>query len=60
MTVDPQPKIPTFIRRVMPSASEAELHDATETFRRYVAVVMRMSARLAQESRTVDSQNPHL
>ncbi len=53
-------KIPKFIRRYMPDATEGELRDATATFRQYVAIVMRMHERIRAEnfsdSRDSDSQ----
>lgn len=60
MSLTPQQGIPTFIRRAMPNASQAELHDAADAFRRYVAIVVRMYARVRRESPTVDSPTPDL
>lgn len=49
--------IPKFIRRVMPTASDAELYDATECFKQYVAVVMRIYDRTKRERAVSDSQD---
>ena len=45
----PLNKIPKFILRVMPNASESELLEATEAFRQYVAIIVRLYTRLRQE-----------
>jgi hypothetical protein len=42
---NPQSNIPMFIRRLMPEATEAQLREATETFLRYMAVVIRIHER---------------
>lgn len=47
--------IPKFIRRLMPSASDMELREATETFERYMGVVLRMHQRLKHEVGQRDS-----
>lgn len=40
---------PTFIRALMPEASEEELLEATDNVKRYLAVVLRIHPRLAAE-----------
>ena len=47
--------IPAFIRKLMPTASEAELEEATENVKRYLAVVLRMYERLKREASESDS-----
>lgn len=47
--------IPKFIRRLMPAASDAELQAAADTFRRYLAVVIRMHNRIEREQMDQDS-----
>lgn len=41
--------IPKFIRRLMPAASDTELREATETFERYMGIVLRIHQRLKHE-----------
>lgn len=48
-------RIPTFIRNLMPHASEAELEEATENMKRYLAVVLRIYERLKREASEGDS-----
>ena len=48
--------IPNFIRRLMPGATEPELRSATETFRQYMAAVLRIHTRLQREALPVDSR----
>lgn len=48
-------KIPKFIRRVMPNASETELCEATATFDEYMAVVWEIFQRIEREKQKVDS-----
>ena len=47
--------IPAFIRKLMPTASEGELGEATENVKRYLAVVLRMYERLKREASEDDS-----
>jgi hypothetical protein len=47
--------IPKFIRYLMPDATMEDLSAATERFRRYMAVVKRIRARLHREAETTDS-----
>lgn len=49
--------IPKFIRRVMPSASELELREATATFDRYMVLVWQIFQRIRRESVGADSEN---
>jgi hypothetical protein len=53
MTV--QHHVPLFIQRVMPAATEAELYEATETFLRYVRIVIAIHERIERESSNGDS-----
>jgi hypothetical protein len=46
--------VPKFIRRLMPSASEEELHEATENFKQYMAVVRGIYERIALERIELD------
>ena len=48
-TQEPLPTIPSFIRRVMPEASEAELEEATENSKEYMIVVLGIYRRLKSE-----------
>lgn len=48
--------VPNFISRLMPEASEAELLCAAETFRHYMAVVLRIHTRLQREAQSADSR----
>jgi hypothetical protein len=41
--------IPPFIRRLMPNATEGELLDATEVFKRYVQIVIAIYERTTEE-----------
>lgn len=43
-------QIPSFIRRRMPNASEAELIEAIETFKRYIEVAIRIYERKSRET----------
>lgn len=45
--------IPSFIRRCMPNATEAELAEASETFKRYIAIVIRIHERKERERAVV-------
>ena len=49
-STSPRSKIPSFIRRWMPNASEEELIEATENFGKYVAIVIRVYERRAREN----------
>jgi hypothetical protein len=49
-------QIPKFIRRLMPRATESQLKDATDTFREYVAIVLRICTRLQHEAQSADSR----
>lgn len=49
--------VPKFIRRLMPSASEEELREATETFTQYMAVVRRIYERITLERIEFDSSD---
>jgi hypothetical protein len=55
MTNDQPPQVPKFIRRLMAGASEQELLDATENFKRYMAVVRRIYERVTSERLELDS-----
>lgn len=55
MTDDIEGKIPKFIRRMMPTASEAELRAATATFDEYMAVVWEIFERIEREQQKSDS-----
>ncbi len=48
-TEDSIPTIPSFIRRVMPNASEEELQEATENFDEYMKMVWEIHERLNAE-----------
>jgi hypothetical protein len=50
-------EIPKFIQRLMPTASEAELREATETFKQYMAVVRRIHQRITVERIEADSSD---
>jgi hypothetical protein len=54
MTDDPK-EVPKFVRRLMPTATEAEHHEATQNFKEYLAVVWRMYERIKRERVTADS-----
>lgn len=45
------PKISPLVKKWMPDASESELEEATENFRRYLAVAYRVYERLEREGR---------
>ena len=49
--------VPKFIRRLMPSASDEELREATETFKQYMAVVRRIYERITLERIELDSSD---
>ena len=46
---DAKPQILTFVRRVMPDASSADLAEATAVFAQYLNVVLRMYRRMKQQ-----------
>jgi hypothetical protein len=48
-------KIPLFIRRVMPNATEAQLCEATETFKRYMKIIIAIHERIETDSHEIDS-----
>jgi len=50
MSAEPAEAIPTFIRRVMPGASELELREATDALKQYMAAVLRIHERLEREA----------
>jgi len=55
MTEPSSNDIPEFIRELMPDATEAELLDATDNFRGYIAIVLRIYERSRRESLASDS-----
>ena len=55
MADDSEGKIPKFIRRVMPAASEAALREATATVDEYMAVVWDIFQRIKREKEDSDS-----
>jgi hypothetical protein len=56
--INDEPKrIPLFIRRVMPDATEAELQEAAETFIRYMGIVIPIHERMERERTEADSPN---
>ncbi len=55
MVHNPINEVPKFIRRVMPTASEAELREATATFDEYMAVVWEIFQRINREQADSDS-----
>lgn len=55
MSAEPTEIIPKFIRRVMPGATEGQLRQATETFKQYMAAVLRIHDRLEREAMEKDS-----
>jgi hypothetical protein len=60
MTDDFDQSIPKFIRRVMPKATEAELHKATVNFDEYMAVVWEIFQRIKRERDGGDSQKSEI
>ena len=46
-------RIPSFIRRRMPNATEVELLEATEAFKRYINVVIRIHERRELEQTAI-------
>ncbi len=46
-------RIPSFICRWMPDATEVELLEATETFKRYIAIVIRIHERREREQTAI-------
>lgn len=46
---EPLPIVPSFIRRIMPDASEIELQEAAENFKEYMTVVLGIYRRLKSE-----------
>jgi hypothetical protein len=56
VNTDEPKRIPLFIRRIMPDATEAELLEATETFMRYMEIVIRIHERMERESTESDSR----
>ena len=48
-------KVPKFIRRIMPNATEAELLEATATFDEYMVVVWEIFQRIKREQQKADS-----
>jgi hypothetical protein len=57
MPSEPDGEIPKFIRRFMPTGSEVELREATETFKQYMAVVRRIYERVTLERIEADSSD---
>lgn len=55
MTDDFDRFVPKFIRRVMPQATEFELHEATATFDEYMAVVWEIFQRVKCEQQSGNS-----
>ena len=55
MTSEHPEQVPKFIRRLMPHANEQELFEATDNFKRYMAVVRRIYERISQEMPELDS-----
>jgi hypothetical protein len=47
--------IPNFIRRLMPTATDAELHSALENYERYLRAVRRIIKRTKQQEFHADS-----
>jgi len=45
--------IPLFIRRIMEDATEAELQEATETFMRYMEIVIRIHERTEENKEAI-------
>jgi hypothetical protein len=58
MTTERKDVVPKFIRRLMPQATEAELQEATETFKQYMAVALRIYTRLKREARDSPDSAP--
>jgi hypothetical protein len=56
MADDSETKVPKFIRRTMPAASEAELRESTATFEEYMVVVWEIFQRISREQEHGDSQ----
>jgi len=48
--------IPTFIRRLMPDASESELQEGTNNLTQYLSVVRRIFERMQRDA-SIDSQS---
>jgi hypothetical protein len=59
MDTEEPSKIPLFIRRIMPGATEAELTEATAVFEDYMAIAWKILQRLERES-SMDSPLGHL
>jgi hypothetical protein len=57
---DARNKIPKFICRVMPNATEAELREATANFDEYMAVVWEIFERIKGEHEASDSPDAGL
>lgn len=57
MTSESDGEIPKFIRRLMPTSSELELREATDTFKQYMAVVRRIYERITLERIEADSSD---
>jgi hypothetical protein len=55
MAENDESNIPSFIRRVMPDASDAELREATATLDEYMAVVWEIFQRIKREKAEIDS-----
>jgi hypothetical protein len=51
------PSVPSFIRRLMPDASQAELQQATENFEEYMIVVRDIHRRLQSEGAFKQAMN---
>lgn len=50
-------EIPKFIRRLMPNATDDELLEATNNFKAYLAVVIRLSDEVSRKTTAPDSQS---
>jgi hypothetical protein len=57
MTFSQAQPIPLFIRNLMPEATEAELQQAAENFREYLAIVLQIFKRIKRENHNSDSPN---
>jgi hypothetical protein len=53
MTIAEDQSVPLFIRRVMPKATAAELRAGTETFLRYMKIIVRIHERIDGDSREI-------
>jgi hypothetical protein len=55
MTTERKDVVPKFIRRIMPNATDAQLREATDNFKQYMAIALRIYMRTKDKISPADS-----